>query len=134
MGLWRTGGGGGVVEPGQVQEEELEPGVILVLRESGLFLAELLDGELDLIAAGAELRGELEFGLAGDEDGLMGEGAVGAGGVGGLADGAGALEKVGRSAAAVAIVIEERVLGGEAVFDGVEGGEGLGGVEEALQE
>ncbi len=119
------------MEAGDLEEEGFEFEIVGVGGGRGAIFAEAGDGLFELVATGAEFGGESELFWGWDDGDLMGAEAVGAGAAGGFAGGAGSLEPFGGCAAGVAVVVDERMLGGEAAFGLVElGGAGGGGEEE----
>ena len=109
-------------------------GEVLVVGEAGARIAEVQDLELQLIAGGPHLRWQGGFGGTGQQVKLVGavavEGAAGAG----FLRGAEAAEPFGGGAQAVAVVVEQGMLGRQAAGGGVELSGRVRGAEEGLQQ
>ena len=101
------------IEPTQLDHQRFEPFVVLVLGELAFLIPQGGDGQFDCVAAMACLGGDRPLAIAGDQVELVGADAVGRGAVLGAAGGADAAEPVGRRAQPVAVVVEQRVLGGQ---------------------
>ena len=120
----RSGGG---VNLGQLPQHALQLPEVSLLRELGLAGANLGEPGLQRVAAGAGLGGEAALLGAGNQVELVGAQAVERGPVAGAARREDAAEPVGRRAEAVAVVIEQRMLGGEAAGRLVELPRAVGG-------
>src|SRR6266496_3042353 len=125
---------GRFVQPRQLQEQHFEPRVVFRLVEASLEFAKLRDGQFQLIAPSARCRGEGEFAPAPDEVKLVRAQAIGH--RAGLRPfhGADTAEPVGGRAEAVAIVVDQGVLGREPSLARVKLGGAPRRAEERLQE